>query len=384
MPKEETMSEREIRLAAEMGKPVSAETQKTILEQAKERTRKRVQELNEMKAAEEARKAEEERLANMPPMSKRQKRLYEQQQQENVTGKEIYEEIIARQQEVEDTVYNRDITPQQQFINNKMFGDIEQNKTSIVKFKPAEIGNRFKKIKVDKLPSHFLSYPQNAEIYITPYSGDDVDELSNNNLSLKYILTKALEGIYTNFDKKQLTFYDLVYLSFYRRILSVNENKIRVMSQCPYCGKFSTHEIEIDKQLDFDDVKIPTLPVNIDFSFGRLSFTFLTYENYMKLETELRSEELAYQCITDCDIDTEAGQTRESELQKLFGSLVGEDQALLTKLRELLYHGVKPINTLCQNTECGKTYETILDEMNAILIPFFPSTKDYRAKVSFG
>lgn len=377
MSKEETMSEREIRLAAEMGKPVSAETQKTILEQAKERTRKRVQELNEMKAAEETRKAEEERLANTPPMSKRQKRLYEQQQQEeNNTAKELYEEQIARQQEVADTVYGK----------NKGFNDIEdfKNKTSIIKFKPAEVSNRFKKIKVDQLPSHFLSYPKNAEIYITPYSGDDVDELSNSSLSLKYILTKALEGIYANFDKKQLTFYDLIYLSFYRRILSVNENKVRIMSQCPYCGKFSTHEIEVDKQLEFEDIKIPTLPVNIDFSFGRLSFTFLTYENYMKLETELRSEELAYQCVTDCDIDTEAGQTRESELQKLFGSLVGEDQALLTKLRELLYHGVKPINTLCQNTECGKTYETILDEMNAVLIPFFPSAKDYRAKVSFG
>ena len=382
----ETMSERELRLAAEMGKPISSAKQNKVLEEAKERTRKRVEELNKMKEEEAARKAEEERLANMPPMSKRQKLQYEQQQQENNIARELYEEQIARQQEVEDQVYGRDISSQKQFINNKMFNDIQQvNKnSSIIKFKPAEVNNRFKKIKVDDLPSHFLSYPQNAEIFITPYSGDDVDELSNSQLSLKYILTKALEGIYTNFDKKQITFYDLVYLSFYRRILSVNENKIRVMSQCPYCGKFSTHEIEIDKQLDFEDVKIPTLPVNIDFSFGRLSFTFLTYENYMKLETELRSEELAYQCVTDCDIDTEAGQTRESELQKLFGSLVGEDQALLTKLREILYHGVKPINTLCQNTECGKTYETILDEMNAVLIPFFPSTKDYRAKVSFG
>ena len=99
MSKEETMSEREIRLAAEMGKPVSAETQKTILEEAKERTRKRVQELNEMKAAEEARKAEEERLANTPPMSKRQKKLYEQQQLETQTAeintRELYEQQIV-------------------------------------------------------------------------------------------------------------------------------------------------------------------------------------------------------------------------------------------------------------------------------------------------
>lgn len=355
------MSEREMRLAAEMGKPIEATRQNKILEEAKERTKKRVEELNQMKAEEEARKAEEERLANTPPMSKRQRQQLEANEQTfkpNATYKTS--DVIA--QDLKEPVQT----------------------DSIVRFKPAEVSNRFKKIKVEQLPSHFLSYPKNAEIYVTPYSGDDVDELSNSNLSLKYILTKALEGIYTNFDKKQLTFYDLIYLSFYRRILSVNENKIRVMSQCPYCGKFSTHEIEVDKQLDFEDVKIPTLPVNIDFSFGRLSFTFLTYENYMKLETELRSEELAYQCITDCEVDTEGGQTREGELQKLFGNLVGEDQALIAKLREILYHGVKPINTLCQNTECGKTYETILDEMNAILIPFFPSTKDYRTKVSFG
>lgn len=377
----ETMSEREMRLAAEMGKPVESYKQNKILEEAKERTRKRVEELNHMKAEEEARKAEEERIANEPPMSKRQRQRLETQ------TAEIKEDKL-------------EIDTNQAFLNEKMFPNNTNYRTmpneivrdlkqpvktdSLVRFKPADVGNRFKKIKIEELPSHFLSYPKNAEIFITPYSGDDVDELSNSNLSLKYILTKALEGIYTNFDKKQITFYDLIYLSFYRRILSVNENKIRVMSQCPYCGKFSTHEIEIDKQLDFDDVKIPTLPVNIDFSFGRLSFTFLTYENYMKLETELRSEELAYQCVTDCEVDTEAGQTREGELQKLFGNLVGEDQALATKLRELLYHGVKPINTLCQNTECGKTYETILDEMNAVLIPFFPSREDYRAKVSFG
>ena len=392
----ETMSEREIRLAAEMGKPVEASKQNKILEEAKERTRKRVEELNRMKAEEEARKAEEERIANEPPMSKRQRQRLETQTAE--INNSNYRNI-----EVQSAVLEEDkleIDTNKAFLNEKMFSDNANYRTmpneivrdlkqpikvdSIVKFKPSEINNRFKKIKVDKIPSHFLSYPKNAEIYITPYSGDDIDELSNSQLSLKYILTKALEGIYTNFDKKQITFYDLVYLSFYRRILSINENKIRVMSQCPYCGKFSTHEIEIDKQLDFEEVKIPTLPVNIDFSFGRLSFTFLTYENYMKLETELRSEELAYQCVTDCEIDTEAGQTRESELQKLFGNLVGEDQALIVKLREILYHGVKPINTLCQNTECGKTYETILDEMNAVLIPFFPSTKDYRTKVSFG
>ncbi|MBQ3421898.1 MAG: hypothetical protein IJH34_09565, partial [Romboutsia sp.] len=84
------------------------------------------------------------------------------------------------------------------------------------------------------------------------------------------------------------------------------------------------------------------------------------------------------------EVDTKAGETPQSELQKLFGSLVGEDQALLSKVRELTYHGIKPINTLCQNKDCGRTYETILDEMSSIILPFHSSDKDTKSKVSFG
>lgn len=409
------LSQREARLAAEMGKPISADIQNKILEQNKMNTRKRIQELQEEEERKKAEKLERERLANMPPMSKRQRQQYEQQdsnsQFPNVPHNSFRPNQPSVEQQVQEEILSNRTYDQQPSLNTGEYQQpyistptYDQPSTSIPKivhedienlakpvsnmvlFKPSEVTNKFKKIKVGDTPSHFLPYPENAEIYITPYSGDEIDELSNSSLTLKYILTKCMEGVYTNFDKNQITFYDALYLSYYRRVLSIDskDNKIQIISQCPYCNKYSTHIININEQVDFEDVKVPTLPINIDFSFGRLQFTFLTYGDYMKLQSELRSEELAYQCITPCEVDKEAGQTQASELQKLFGSLTGEDQALLSKVKELTYHGIKPITTLCQNKDCGKTYETILDEMSSIILPFRTSNENTRSKVSFG
>ena len=393
MSENKTMSEREMRLAAEMGKPVEASIQNKIMEEVKERTKKRVQEMRREKAEAEAKKAQEEKIANIPPMSKRQKLEYEKQQANN-NGEDIYKDMTNQQEEIENVVYGKDISSEKPFIDETKFRTmpniiVEDLKTidkvnDIVRFKPSAINNTFKKIKIEELPSRYISYPEGAEVFITPYSGDEIDELSNSRLTLKYILTKCMEGVYTNFDKNKITFYDALYLSFNRRVLSINDSKIQIASQCPYCNKFSTTTVNIDKQIEFEDIKIPTLPINIDFSFGRLQFSFLTYGDFMKLQTDLKSEELAYQCITECEVDTEAGEDPKEELRKLFGNLVGEDQALLNKVRELTYHGIKPINTLCQNKDCGKTYETILDEMSSIILPFHPSNKDIRTKVSFG
>lgn len=352
-----TMSEKDLRLAAEKGMQVDAKEQNKIMEQAIARSKARVAELKAMKAEEEARKRAEEELANLPPMSKRQRLEAEKNK---VQQEQIQQQIIQDVEELQKPV-----------LNNNLFKPFAHTQT---------------KRRIEQLPSMGLSYPDGWEVYITPYSGDDIDELSNSNLSLKYILTKCLEGVYCNFDKNLLTFYDCLYLSWNRRILSINadDNKIQIASQCPHCGKYSTRIVDLNTEIEFEDLQIPTLPINVDFSFGRLSFTFLTYKDFMNLQTELRSEELAYQCTTACDIDTEKGEVREQELQKLFGSLTGEDAQLLRQVRQLTYHGIKPITTLCQNKDCGETFEAILDEMSSLILPFRRSQQDLRAKVSFG
>lgn len=400
------MTEREKRLAAEMGKPVPASTQNKILDEKRKQVQNRVKELEQEKIATQRAKEEAARIAAIPPMSKRQKQVYEQEQQfANVphntfkplpptVDEQVEEEIksnTSKFKEYEDSQnFYREPVYTQQSVSPMIQEDLQnlapstQNYSSL--FKPSSITNVFKKIRVEEIPSHFITYPENAEIYVTPYSGDDIDELSNSTLTLKYILTKCMEGVYTNFDKNQITFYDALYLSYLRRIYSIDpkDNKIQIVSQCPYCSKYSTHIIDIQEQIEFEDVKVPALPINIEFSFGKLQFTFLTYGHYMKLQTDKRSEELAYQCITPCEVNTEAGETVQGELQKLFAKLIGEDKQLLTKVQELTYHGIKPINTLCQNKDCGKTYETILDEMGSLIIPFRPSDKSDRTKVSFG
>lgn len=351
-----SMSEKDLRLAAEKGTPINSSIQNEIMREAVEKTKARVAELNAIKAEEEARRKAEEEAANAPVMSKRQKLEAEKKQE---LKKETQTQVI---QDIEDLKPN---------LNKDLFKPFAHAKA---------------KKKIEEIPSLGLSYPKGWEIYITPYTGDDIDELSNSKLSLKYVLTKCLEGVYCNFDKNLLTFYDALYLSWYRRVLSIDtkDNKIQIAAACPHCGKYSTRTVDLDTEIEFEDLQIPALPINVDFSFGRLSFSFLTYKDFMALQTELRSEELAYQCTTECDIDTEKGEVREVELQKLFGSLTGEDAQLLRQVRQLTYHGIKPITTLCQNKDCGETFEAILDEMSSLVLPFRASQQDLRSKVSFG
>ena len=365
------MSEKDLRLAAEKGVQVNASTQNKIMEEALQKTKARVAELNAMKAAEEAAKQAKEAEANAPLMSKRQKALLEQ-------NKGIKPKIDIPEKPQSDQIYA---------VSAAVMNDIEGlvkpqiTKNLFKPFAPAQT-----KIKLDQVPSLGMSYPEGFEIYVVPYTGDDIDELSNSALSLRYILTKCLEGVYCNFDKNLLTFFDTLYLSWYRRILSLssNDNKIQIAAPCPHCQRYSTRVVDLKTEIEFEDLQIPSLPINVDFSFGRLSFTFLTYKDFMNLQTELKSEELAFQCITECDIDTESGETREQQLQKLFGSLTGDDAALLRQVRQLTYHGIKPLTTLCQNPKCGETFEAMLDEMSSLIIPFRSPQQNLRSKVSFG
>lgn len=383
---------KDVELAAKLGKEISGDKQAEYIERIKRETAARAEEIRREKELLALQEEEAKRKAAEPEivLTRRQRReMMLSQVNESVKEEnEIIEdnEIQEIHEEVtQDIPKGEPMTEEIKEEQPVVIGEkqpIAKDMHKAALFKPVAPGKR--KTKIEELPSYFLSYPEGAEIWIIPYSGDDIDELNSEKLSLKYIMTKCLEGVFTNFDKKQLTFYDVLYLSYYRRILSINDNIIAVTSQCPYCEKYSTRETDINKDISFEDSRIPKLPINIDFSFGTLSFSYLTYENYMKMNTNLDSEELAYQCINDIDFDKEKYADGYAALQSLFGSLVGEDLALLREVKRLTYHGVKPIQTLCQNKECGKTFETMVNEWEAIITPFRSSREDIRSKVSFG
>ena len=371
------ISKREFEKIARLGGQLDSSKQQQYIDKIKKETAIRAEEIKkEKELAEQLKlkrlKEEEEKETIIPKRIK-----MAQDKGVNSINSENYKEVEMTQEQVNYAKKDLDVT-------NKVVESLKE----VAKEKPLEPIKPFlpgvKKIKVEEVPSYFLSYPKNAEIYVTPYSADDIDELSNSKLTLKYILTKCLEGVYTNFNKYDITFYDAIYLSYYRRILSIDENIITVTSQCPYCDKYSSREVDINKDIEFEDSKIPKLPINVDFSFGRLSFTYLTYSDFMKLNTNLESEELAYQCINEMPVDKDSDETSVSKLKDLFGSTTGEDLALLKEVKRLTYHGIKPINTLCQNTECGKTFETLINEWDSIILPFRRSKDTIRSKVSFG
>lgn len=365
---EQDMTRRDFERAAKMGAQVNADQQLKYVEKIKKETMLRAEEIR--RERELAKQAKEQAQQEEIPVSKRTRRLQEleaqkiNQNQEDTTAPNDEENI---KEEKED------------FIIKEVSGLKKSHITPMPLFKPG-----VKKVKVEEVPSYFLSYPAGAEIYVIPYTADDIDELSNSKLTLKYIVSKCLEGVYCNFNKDDITFYDAIYLSFFRRCLTFDQSIITVTSACPYCDKYSTREVDVTKEIEFEDSKIPKLPINVDFSWGTLSFSYLTYGNFMKISSTLESEELAYQCINEIEVNKDKEETAIDRLRELFGSATGTDLLLLKEIKKLTYHGIKPINTLCQNPDCGKTYETMINEWDSIILPFRRSKDDIRSKVSFG
>ena len=103
------------------------------------------------------------------------------------------------------------------------------------------------------------------------------------------------------------------------------------------------------------------------------SFQIVLYSNFVNLSV-----------INEIEVNKDKEETAIDRLRELFGSATGTDLQLLKEIKKLTYHGIKPINTLCQNPDCGKTYETMINEWDSIILPFRRSKDDIRSKVSFG
>ena len=384
--------------AAKLGKPMSAAEQLKHVEIMKKQMRERAEMLRLERERAEAQKQVEDKPVDDTPIPKR-KRLEMEQQELNQfevidsTDNPILQKEIDKAIEEAANKVNNDSKSQFSESHNSNGNESHLNIVNEPAAKPeklspmSQIKNNRKKELVTELPSRFLSYPEGAEVYVTPYNCDEIDEISSSKTTLKYLLTTCLEGVYTNFDKNLLTFYDAVYLSYYRRLLTLIEpgdNKLNVTSRCPYCGQYTTNTIDVGMKVEFEDSTIPQLPINVEFSFGKMQFTFLTYKDFMAMETDLTSEQLAYQCLSKIDFNERDGETLKSKLQELFGNCTGSDLTLLQEVSDLTYHGTKPIKTNCKNKECGREFDTQLNDWDSIITPFHSKTEVTRGKISFG
>lgn len=241
--------------------------------------------------------------------------------------------------------------------------------------------NRFlPEVEVKNLPSKKLQYPEATKIYYNPYTLGDLQVINNSNMNAVQLYEYILRGIrVTGMEKYDLTFYDVVYLGWLRKIASLGTPMFQLQAFCPNCDKKVAKTLEL-KEMDFQDVSIDKMPINVKIRDEKVSFKFITIKDYLEILEMDKIKDLIY-----VDSRHVCNMEQEDAYNLLF-SLVGEEIDKLEYINKLLYHGLAKVPFTCDNPKCK--FEYLVDPANyteaEITRPFRRQEHDIRNEISFG
>jgi len=270
---------------------------------------------------------------------------------------------------------------------------VQQVKKDLPKDKEPVRGDREKfipEIQVKILPSKFLSYPPNSSISYRPYIFGELIEFNESKLSEVDIIKFILKGITTSFPIMDLTYFDYMFISLLRKISSFGGNQFSFDFSCAKCGADGKHTATIDN-IDFVELDVPKLPLVITIAKTELHFSPLTVGNYLKL-LELKRVDKRISLYA-----AEVVNLEQDEAEKVIYGAIGEDQALLNYVDEMLYFGVKPMtvkcraekqelgdNNLMQTLRCDFENKVEIGSPEVLTRPFRTDRESLRNRVRFG
>lgn len=228
------------------------------------------------------------------------------------------------------------------------------------------------------LPSRNLQYPEAFSLCYYPFSFGDLKKINASYLDEAQIFSEILDGIEVEgMPKDDLTFYDVVYLGWRRKVATFGTSLVDVMSYCTNCD-FKNKANRDLKNIDFIDAEVPKLPIKVKILDKELHFKFITIKEYLDLmKKELHQDIVAIlaKSVTNVEYD---------EAYSILSNATGEDLDKINILPELLYHGIKPIEVEC--SECGHKYIVNLSDSQEveILKPFRTKEEIIRDGISFG
>lgn len=239
-------------------------------------------------------------------------------------------------------------------------------------------------VKVEDIPSHWKPYPKGSEILLRKYTGLELRYFSDSILSPEKEMDFILDGIQTiGFDKDDLTWHDYKYLGLQRRLISLDSADFSITWFCDKCGNTVSSQVKASN-LEFDDISVPSLPMNVKLSFGTYKFFPMTIGGYKLMQKTDREEDsnpelerikvwmfLMSFHIQDLSIQPQLYQdmiTKSSE----------KDIRLLEEVDKRLYHSIMPVNVICPSMEMevkpesgfNLTYDEILSGGLSELVSF--------------
>ena len=234
----------------------------------------------------------------------------------------------------------------------------EKNDTQIIEQEETEKGiDHFhtsnNTIKITDLPSKGLIYPENAEIYITPFSFGEMKYLSGSNLSDAESINFFLTKIQTTFPKEDLSYYDFYFLTVLIKMSTFGEVEYVMTFACQECGYINKNPFK-SSDLEFYDLRVP-FPVTIDLKtpykstestleLRKVSFLPVSIGRYKKMLIDGTTDDYDVY-IANCIVQG----TETERLELVTDYLNGTDVNLLETVDAVLYHGVKDIKMKCKN-----------------------------------
>ncbi len=265
---------------------------------------------------------------------------------------------------------------------------VQQIKKELQKDSVREDKEKFiPEIRVTSLPSKFLSYPLNCSISYKPYVFGELIEFNESKLSESDVVKFVSKGIITSFPLMELTYFDYMFISLLRKISSFGGNQFSFNYTCQKCGADGKHTATID-EIDFTELNVPKLPLIITVGKIELHFMPLTLRAYLNL---LESKKVDKRVSL---FASEVTNIIQSEAEKVIYNAIGEDQALLNYVDEMLYFGVKPMVVKCKNIinksedgemlTCGFENKVEIDSPEVLSRPFRVDRESLRNRVRFG
>lgn len=247
-------------------------------------------------------------------------------------------------------------------------------------------------IEVDpkNLPSRGLSYPANAKISYRTYMHGEVRKVSTSSLGIENSLNIAMSGIKASFGTDRLTLQDAVYIAIMRKVSTLNSMEFEVPYVCSKCKTTVSARFK-HTDINFNDIdkRVESLPMFIELSGEEFQISPMTVKGYLDLKSGLYDgiikgegiDKVAVQAISVTNMDF------KKAYDHLYALRDAEDIEVLEEIDKLVYHDLKPLETICRNPVnekvCGTKNFIKLEGREALISPFRKPSKLVGTRIRF-
>lgn len=238
-----------------------------------------------------------------------------------------------------------------------------------------QITNHLPEIEVTEVPSKWLSYPKNSTIKYRPYTFGEIKKFNGSKMSDIDNIDFVLGGIECSFDKKKLTLPDFLFINLMRKMVTFGNSKFSVSYVCK-CKETNTEQFTSD-QIEFEELKIPELPIVFTSSIGDLHFSPVTINDYIELIKQGKETDEFEIMVMQCK-NLDQDEARD----KLY-NLSTEEGSILEQIDQHLYHEIKPFKFKCK--KCNSENDVEIEGGQAFVYPFREKhSRPVQTRIHFG